>query len=157
MPLGLSISAGIAGQAWVTERRAMKEMKRERERETDEVAGMSSLFEFTNSTSDSRNFIEEEELIDADHLIGCGISTENEDHYELTTICLQTSNLTKGHPQEVAITEKRNKIKFAKCSCVPSPLGAETAYVGLLPTKSPPVTLSGVWAGQGNAEAYYRD
>ena len=79
---------------------------------------INSLLNFTNSTSNSRNFIEGEKLINAGHIICCGIAAESDTQYELTAFCLQTSNLMKGSPHEISISiEKNNTVKLAKCSC----------------------------------------
>ena len=43
-----------------------------------------SVLEFTNSTSNSRNFIEGEKLINMGHFICYIIATENGTQYELT-------------------------------------------------------------------------
>lgn len=66
-----------------------------------------------------RKYIEGESVLNANHIMYCGIITNTEVKVEIMALCLQTSDLY-GMPHEVNLTilfvEKTKKIEI-RCSC----------------------------------------
>ncbi|XP_074097649.1 uncharacterized protein LOC141526510 [Cotesia typhae] len=92
------------------------------------------ICKFGSSTSNSRNFIGGEHIIDRGHILNCGIVNNNSesDVYHLLAFCLQTTSL-KNEPHEInGQISKDGKIIGMECSCKAGLGGTCKHIVGVL-------------------------
>ncbi|XP_046603613.1 uncharacterized protein LOC124297059 isoform X2 [Neodiprion virginianus] len=91
-----------------------------------------NLLDYLESTTRSRNFIEGEQVVNANHLIYTGILSENEEQYELLSYCIQSSN-TRGDPHEITtVISKTDKVISSVCSCTAGNSGTCKHSAGVL-------------------------
>lgn len=80
-----------------------------------------SLFKYLNATPNSRCITEGEEVLNAKHLILCGVSSVQGETHEIFALCLQTSALSNGKPHEICgkllVKDSSVEIQAFTCTC----------------------------------------
>ncbi|KAJ3661629.1 hypothetical protein Zmor_006017 [Zophobas morio] len=81
---------------------------------------LSTVFEFLNATSTSRCFLEGERVLEANHIIQCGLKKQDSDKYDIVAYCLQSSAIKK-EPHELRgifrVMNAKLAIESFQCSC----------------------------------------
>ncbi|KAJ8975630.1 hypothetical protein NQ317_002804 [Molorchus minor] len=80
-----------------------------------------NVLKYLNATPDSRNFVEGERLLNASHLILCGIEEKCEANLNIFALCLQTSALSSP-PHEISgiiknSVENGMSVTSMSCTC----------------------------------------
>ena len=78
---------------------------------------LSEVLEFIESTTNSRNFVEREKIINAGHLIFSGLNNQSVNQHNILSYCLQSSAFRDKPHKIKTIIDKNGKIVSSKCSC----------------------------------------
>jgi hypothetical protein len=80
---------------------------------------LSNLFKYLDATPASRCIIEGEAVLNAQHIITCGIKEQSSILVEVFALVLQSSGTTTGLPHETTVTllKKINILEISKSSC----------------------------------------
>ncbi|KAJ8981356.1 hypothetical protein NQ317_004599 [Molorchus minor] len=93
-----------------------------------------NVLKYLNATPDSRNFVEGERLLNASHLILCGIEEKCEANLNIFALCLQTSALSLP-PHEISgiiknSVENGMSVTSMSCTCKAGLGGHLQTYCG---------------------------
>ena len=80
-------------------------------------SSLSQVLDFIESTSNSRNFVDREKIINAGHFIFSGLNNQSANQQNILSYCLQSSDV-RDQPHEIkTIIYQNGKIVSSKCSC----------------------------------------
>lgn len=89
--------------------------------EKEVFLNLNTIFKYLNATPSSRCVVEGEEVLNAKHLLLCGITSAENWVFNIFALCLQTSALSQGKPHEISgklnVNNGNVEIKPFRCTC----------------------------------------